>query len=312
MPYLSFAIVCLLFGTNFVLMSRAGLAMGPVTIGAARLGGAALVLLIAWGLLSPAARVPRGKLPACLLVGLMANGYPYCAVAYLVAQGFGHSFFGVMVAFTPLLTVIASAPLLGVWPTTRQLVGVLGGLVFMGLLLVDGWERGMSLALLSVAFSVPLAYATANTLMRRILSDVPPTALTATLMGIPALVLTPLALATPLLAPLGLAGPESPAHWPTALAATVWLGVLGTGLTMWLFVQMVQQQGPLFAGMVTYVVPVVAMLWGVADGETITWLQLAAIIGILLSVTLVQYGAVRSSRVAPQPHDLETPLREAS
>ena len=57
---------------------------------------------------------------------------------------------------------MASIPVLGVWPTTRQVLGVVGGLVFLSLLMLDGHFRGYSLGLLTLAISVPLSYGLAN------------------------------------------------------------------------------------------------------------------------------------------------------
>ena len=36
------------------------------------------------------------------------------------------------------------------------------------------------------------------------------------------------------------------------------LGIIGSGLAMWMFYKLIQLRGPLFAGMVTYVVPGIA------------------------------------------------------
>ena len=55
-----------------------------------------------------------------------------------------------------------------------------------------------------------------------------------------------------------------------------------------MIVKLVQSHGPLFAGMVTYVVPVVALVWGLLDKEQITTRQVVAITGILAMVALVQ------------------------
>ena len=71
------------------------------------------------------------------------------------------------------------------------------------------------------------------------------------------------------------------------------LGVVGSGISTMVFVWMILKKGPLFAGMTTYVVPVLALLWGLADGETITPRQLVAIAGVLFMVALVQSGARR-------------------
>ena len=68
-------------------------------------------------------------------------------------------------------------------------------------------------------------------------------------------------------------------------------GVLGTGLAMFLFNVLIHGHGPLFAGMVTNLVPVGALLWGWSDGEKVTMTQVKALVGLLLMVTLVQYDA---------------------
>ncbi|MEM8864214.1 MAG: EamA family transporter [Planctomycetota bacterium] len=300
MPYLSFAAICLLFGSNFILMSRATQAFGPMAIGAGRVFGAIVVLLVMWRWLTPAARVPREKWLSCLFVGLLANGYPYVVQPYLIGTakamggGAGHSFFGMMVAFTPLLTILVSIPMLGIRPTARQLVGVLGGLAFITLLMYDGSVRGVTPMMLAMTVSIPLCYATANTYLRAYLNDVPALALSVTMLVSPVVLLTPLALFDGVLEPFHLAGPAEPTNWPTAIAAVVMLGFLGTGLTMWLFVRLVQSQGPLFAGMVTYVVPLVALAWGSFDAEQITTRQLVAIAGVLSMVALVQFGAAKT------------------
>ncbi len=318
-PYFSFALICLLFGSNFILMARAGAAFGPVAVGAGRVVGAATVLLLIWRLVTPSARIPRQKWFSCLLVGLVANGYPYVVQPYLIRQalamneGAGHSFFGVMVAFTPLLTILVSPLMLGVWPTARQVIGVVVGLGFMALLVDDGSHRGVTPLMLLLAFSVPLSYACANTYLRRELNDLPVTALSAMMLLAPALLLVPLACCDSLLQGFHLGAPTEPLDYSTAVMATAILGVFGTGLTMWLFVRLVQTQGPLFAGMVTYVVPLIALSWGAFDGEMITTRQMVAITGVLAMVAFVQYGATQpSGDLDNDPNDSSSALRRLS
>lgn len=300
MPYLAFATICLLFGSNFYLMALADDAYGPVAIGAWRVTGAAIVLFALWRLLVPEQKIPRAAWGKITAVGLIANGYPYVVQPWLITQ-FGHSYFGMMVSFVPLLTILVSIPLLGVWPRTRQLTGVLVGLVFMALMVVDGDARGIPPLMLLLAVSVPLSYALANTYMRRALSDVPSTALTAGILTPPMLLLLPLSAMHGPLTAVSAGPPAEPTNLATATLALAILGPLGTGATMWLFVRLVQQQGPLFAGMVTYVVPVIALGWGMVDGETITTRQVIAIAGVLFSVALVQYGAVSAGERKPSP-----------
>jgi 4-amino-4-deoxy-L-arabinose transferase-like glycosyltransferase len=60
------------------------------------------------------------------------------------------------------------------------------------------------------------------------------------------------------------------------------------------YIWLVLTRGPLFAGMTTYVVPVIALLWGTLDHEVISGQQALAIAGVLGMVALVQSGAKRS------------------
>ena len=62
------------------------------------------------------------------------------------------------------------------------------------------------------------------------------------------------------------------------------LGMVGSGVSTMAFNWLVLERGPLFAGMTTYVVPVLSLLWGTVDHERITPQQLTAIRGSLRSL----------------------------
>ena len=89
---------------------------------------------------------------------------------------------------------------------------------------------------------------------------------------------------------LQLGEPAQPQQWPTALWALLLLGVFCTGIANLAFVYLVKSQGPLYAGMVTYVIPLVALAWGQFDSERLSPLQIAAMTGVLSMVALVQWG----------------------
>ena len=60
------------------------------------------------------------------------------------------------------------------------------------------------------------------------------------------------------------------------------LGVFGTALASILFYIFIKKAGAVFASMVTYGIPAVAILWGIWYGEHIGWKQ-AVCVGIILS-----------------------------
>ena len=64
------------------------------------------------------------------------------------------------------------------------------------------------------------------------------------------------------------------------------LSAFGTALAKVLFNKLVQMATPVFASSVTYAMPLVALMWGVLDGESFSVLQGLATILILLGIYL--------------------------
>src|SRR5436305_11652 len=119
--------------------------------------------------------------------------------SYCLSRGFGRRYFGMMVGLTPLATIVVSVPMLGVWPTGRQLIGVIGGFACMLLLVRDGSDRGMPPGLLALAVTVPVCYGMGNTFLKWKLSHVHSVPLTTLVLGIAAAWLVPLVLVPGLL-----------------------------------------------------------------------------------------------------------------
>lgn len=301
MPHLAFLLCCFVWGGSFILMDRAAHAFGPLAIGMGRMAGGAaaiaLYCLVARQWVTPS----RRDLGHLTIVSLFANVWPYVIQPYVMRQAGEHGFFGMTVAFVPLATIAVSIPMLGVWPTSRQLAGVLGGLAFMAAIVWDGSRRGISPDLLALAVSTPLSYAVGNTYLKWKLDHMPAAPLTAIFLAIGALALVPLELSPTLLHRLRLSGPQSPQDYPLAIAALLTLGVLGTGICILIFVRLIKTHGPLFAGMVTYVIPVVALIWGQVDRERLTALQVVAILGVLAMVALVQWNSTPKTAAAIEP-----------
>ena len=73
----------------------------------------------------------------------------------------------------------------------------------------------------------------------------------------------------------------------TALGYITLLAVFGTGIAKIFYNKMVHLSTPIFASSVTYLIPIVAVFWGVLDGEKLSVIQLIAGIVILFGVYLV-------------------------
>jgi drug/metabolite transporter (DMT)-like permease len=314
MDLLAFAFICFVWGSSFIATERASHALGPVGIGVWRLLGGTLVLALLWLVYHRSFRVSRRDWPA-LLCYTVSVAIPYVIQPYVLEQGFGHSFFSAMVALIPLLTILVSVPILGIVPTGRQIIGVLGGLACIVLLLMDGFDRGMSLRLVGLALLIPLCSAIGNAYVKRQLPHVPALPLTAASLCCAGLLLAPMELFPASLARFGLDGPSAPHDLPVVIGAMLFLTVIGTALSTMAFMWLVIRRGPLFPSMTTYVVPLVGLLWGRYDHEAITPRQLLAMAGVLVMVGLVQFGNVRRPKLSIGMSDVVEPAiasREAA
>jgi drug/metabolite transporter (DMT)-like permease len=288
MPYVWFLFISLVWGSSFILMKKGVLWFSPSAVGAIRLvTGAAVLAIFCWKY-RKTWTVRRQDLPAFAFVVAFGFAWPFCVQPYLVARN-GGAFVGMLVSFTPLFTIAASIPVLGIYPAPRQVVGVVGALGCMLVLMQEMLDHQVGIFDILLALTVPLCYACTNALIRKKLAHVPSLELSFVSLTFAAVVLLPVALglgfvpATSIMDDRGL-----------AIASVVFLGIVGTGISTYIFNKLIQEQGPLFAGMVTNLVPIGALIWGWTDGEQVTARQIAALAGLVSMVTLVQFGAARA------------------
>jgi len=75
--------------------------------------------------------------------------------------------------------------------------------------------------------------------------------------------------------------------WSSLFAISI-LAIFGTVIASVIFFKLVQLTNPIFASMVSYFIPIVAILWGVRDGEPVTCYHFAGMILILIGVYITK------------------------
>lgn len=296
MAYVLFVTICAVWGSSFMLMKKAALAFNPATVGAGRVIGGALVLGAIWWWRGTRDPIRSRDLGPLLFVILLGYAWPYALQPHLV-NAHGSALVGMTVGFVPLFTIFFSIPLLGVYPTPRQLWGVLGALACLGAMMLEGLNRQIPVTDLCLAVTVPLNYALANTWIRRSLRHLPSLALSFYTLAATSVILLPFACWLPSPAP-----PGSEKFYPATICLVL-LGVVSTGFATLIFNKLIVDHGPLFAGMSTNLIPLGALIWGWVDHEHITPLQLGALFGLLTMVAVVQFGApvptIKSAALSP-------------
>jgi drug/metabolite transporter (DMT)-like permease len=62
------------------------------------------------------------------------------------------------------------------------------------------------------------------------------------------------------------------------------LGIFGTALASIIFYMLIKRAGAVFSSMVTYGIPIVAIIWGIIYGEEVGWKQVLSLLIILAGV----------------------------
>jgi drug/metabolite transporter (DMT)-like permease len=251
----------------------------PTHVAGLRMAIAALVLL-------PVSVRVMGKLKPSdwkylSVVGIIGSGLP--AVLFTTSQQFLDSgVAGILNALTPLFTLLVGILVFRRVVMPRQFMGVfigLGGAVSLISLRGFGdsanWAYSLLIVLATLFYGISV-----NTIAAR-LKHIRPIHITAISLLIAAVPWSVHLLCSD----VGDIVRTHP-HGAQSLLAVCILAVMGTCIANMLYFWLTQQTSPLFASSVTYLMPVVAILWGVADGEMVGPGQIFCALIILTGVWL--------------------------
>jgi len=270
-------VLSLIWGTSFILIKQGLKVFAPDEVGALRVSAAALFLL-------PAALLKIRDLKAkhlgkLFLAGMMGIFIP--AFLFAVAQtNMDSSIAGILNTLTPIFTMIVGAVLFQQRFRRVAVIGIVlgfGGTFMLMLSRTGGKVEGINLFALLVVVACIL-YGTNLNFIKFKIADVGSLAIT----SVSLMLIGPLAL-------VYLFGftdftDKFSTHdgaWE-AFGYIVLLGMMSTAVATFLFNQLVKISTPLFASSVTYIMPLVAVMWGVLDGEVLYtghYIGMAAIIG---------------------------------
>jgi drug/metabolite transporter (DMT)-like permease len=289
--WLVLGFLALIWGSSFILMKRGLFHEGEPVLTPFQLASARLS--IAWLALSPIllrhwALIRRHWLPL-MGAGVLGNGIP--AFLFATAQSrIDSSLSGMLNSLVPLMTLLSGALLFGLRFRGVHVLGVMLGLGGAAALIAMKAETGLPgwsiYALLPVIATV--MYGINGNIIKNHLYAVPP-------MAISALALTfvgPICIGLVFVSGLPETLSTHPHAW-NAFGHVVVLAVLGSAVALVLWNVLLKRTTALWASSVTYLMPIVAIGWGVADDERITWGQVGMIALVLGGVYLVSVAERR-------------------
>ena len=267
-----------LWGGSFTLIKLAVATIPPVSMVAARVTVAALLLLlfVRWRGMA----LPRDKRSrrALFIQGLLQSALPFTLISWS-EQHIASGLAGVLNATPPIFAVLIALAARTEPVTTRKIAGVLLGIA--GVVVITGGVQGIGRAPLSelAVLGSSLCYAVAPLWGQRF-SHLPAAVTAAGAMSGASVLMLPAALW------LDHPWTLSPS-WPS-LAALAVLAVVCTALAMIIFFRLVRSLGSLGTNSGSYLRAGFSVLLGaVVLGESFTWMTLAGMALILLGTAAI-------------------------
>ncbi len=225
-------------------------------------------------------------------IGLVGSFIPAFLFAKAQTQ-INSSLAGILNALTPIFTMLIGVLLFKRAFSPRVILGIIAGLAGVVMLVTtgeDGFTTGFSFYVLYVVLAT-ICYG----LNLNIIKYMIPELKAATITSISLTFVLPIGIIYLLFGTQFLARFEAPDAiiWP--LSAVVLLGIMGTAIALLLFNMLVKITTPVFTSSVTYLIPVVAIFWGILDGEKLYVTHIIAMVIIILGVYQVNQAGKKKS-----------------
>ena len=273
-----FIVLSIIWGSSFVLMKEGLVALSPYQVASLRIVFSGIVLL-------PSAikyfkLIPKDRIGIIFLSGTLGSLLP--AYLFCIAEeGIDSALAGTLNSLTPIFVIITGALLFKTKATKNKVMGIIISFTGSILLLLSKGHMQENQNLLYVSYVVlaTIFYGINVNMVHRHLSQIGSLQIAAvalTLNAIPALIVLTFT------GYFNLSFTDRGVLLSTGASAL--LGILGTAVASVIFYMLVKRAGAIFASMVTYGIPVVAIIWGVIYKEEIGWKQVLCLILILAGV----------------------------
>lgn len=274
-----FVLLCFIWGSSFAVMEVGQQGLTATQVAALRIFSAGLVF-VPFAIFN-IAKLPRKKVPVTITTGLFGNLIP----AFLFAIAVSHmdsSIVGILNSLTPICVVTIGILVFKNRVESQKIIGVVVG--FAGLCLLTFTQKEVSLTNLGfsgLAILGTISYGLNVNIFSQYLKGFNPvhtSSVSLAFMAIPAAII------------LWCDGffqldfTDQEVQW--SCIASIMLGIVASSISTVLFYMLVQKAGGLFASLVTYGIPFVALFWGILRNEPVTWIEIGCLLIILSGVYL--------------------------
>ncbi|ALJ05787.1 permease [Pseudalgibacter alginicilyticus] len=276
-------VLSLIWGSSFILIKKALIGLTPYQLGALRTIITGLFLFVVG--FKSLKNIQKSDWKWVVVSGFLGSFIP--AFLFAIAETEIDSAVASMLnSLTPLNTILFGAAIFKLTSTKRQVLGVVIGFLGTSMLILKGADLNPHQNYLYAGFVLlaTVCYAINVNVIKRYLQHVKPLAIAT---GNYAAIFFP---AMIILCFSGFFSDATFSH-PDFIMSMVYITTLaffGTALAKVLFNRLIQMSTAVFASSVTYIITIVALFWGVLDGESFSIIQVLACVIILIGVYLSQ------------------------
>ncbi|TRO64432.1 DMT family transporter [Christiangramia sabulilitoris] len=287
-------ILSIVWGSSFILIKKALIGLTALEVGSFRIIFAAVFLILVG--FKSISRLSLRQWKWIILSGFLGSFFPVYLFAYAETE-IDSAIASILNATTPLLTLIFGALFFRSVFSQNKITGVIVGLLGTAGLIISGAsinpDQNYMYSILVIMAAA--CYAMNVNILKTRMSDISPLGIAAgnfSVLFLPAVLI------------LFLSGffenVEFNDAFQFSILSVAILGIIGTGVAMIIFNKLVQISDPVFTTSVTYTIPVVALGWGVMDGEIFSFWQLISAFVILIGVFIVNKSKSLISRYRKQ------------
>ena len=274
-------ILSLIWGSSYILIKKGLTGLTPIQLGSLRV--IVTTIIIAPIGYQKIKHIPRQKMKWVALSAFVGSFFPAYLFAFAETE-ISSSITAVMVSLTPLFTLLISVFVFGEELLKKQVFGVLIG--FTGIIvLINNELFSSSFNILYIMFIVLAAfcYAINANVLKYKLSNIPALGIvfmSFLFMFIPAFIIL-------CFSDFPFSDFTSDPLIIESIIYIVILALFGTAIAKVLYIKLLAISTPVFSVSTTYLMPVVAIFWGLLDGEEFKLTQFTGTAIILLGVYLV-------------------------
>lgn len=275
-------VISLTWGSSFILIKKSLLVFSPYEIGAIRVVGSGLIFAVKG--IPTLLKMKRKTLFWVIIAGFFGNFLPMFLFPIAQTQ-VSSSLAGILDSLIPMFVLAFGFLFFGIKSKWIQVLGAIIGFLGAASLIYFSESNGET-SQFSYAMLIVLAgasYGINSLVIKEKLHDLNAIKLTAalyTFWAIPSLVI--------LYATGMIQNFEMQPSYIEPMLYMAFLTVFGTAIAMLLYFKLIQDTSAVFASTSSYLLPIVAVIWGILDGEEFTiWYVFGGIL-ILIGIYLIR------------------------